>query len=203
MVRFWNSLLFRIFIFYLTGACKHDILSACRRRELDKMLNSVLREHVNRFDTNAMNAIYSEQELNKDSQVSVRMENGLYKALEAQTEVWGFKNVSQTVRAILTFYFLPVAYEIELKNKNVSDFKKFLLEKQKEGYSLEQAKANYFVFQLVEYLQFLEQAKVMSNHSIKFMEKTTVRLNDILHEVQGKIETAMKEVLKEQEQGEK
>lgn len=167
------------------------------------MLNSVLREHVNRFDTNAMNAIYSEQELNKDSQVSVRMENGLYKALEAQTEVWGFKNVSQTVRAILTFYFLPVAYEIELKNKNVSDFKKFLLEKQKEGYSLEQAKANYFVFQLVEYLQFLEQAKVMSNHSIKFMEKITVRLNDILHEVQGKIETAMKEVLKEQEQGEK
>jgi len=165
------------------------------------MLQSVLKEQVNRADTNAINALYSEQELNKDSQVSVRMEKGLYKALEAQTEVWGFKNVSQTVRAILTFYFLPVAYEVELKNKSVSDFKRFLQEKQKEGYSLEQAKANYFVFQLVEYLQFLEQAKVMSNHSISFMEKTSGRLNGILHDVQGKIETAMKEIQKEQKQG--
>ncbi len=165
------------------------------------MLKEVLREQEKQVATNAINALYSEQELNKDSQVSVRMENGLYQALEAQTEVWGFKNVSQTVRAILTFYFLPVAYEMELKNRGVSDFKRFLLEKQREGYSLEQAKANYFVFQMVEYLQFLEQAKIMANHSMGFMEKTTGRLNDILHEVQGKIETAMKEVQKEQKQG--
>lgn len=38
-------------------------------------------------NTTAINAIYSEQELNKDSQVSVRMERGLYQALETQTEI--------------------------------------------------------------------------------------------------------------------
>lgn len=151
-------------------------------------------------NTTAINAIYSEQELNKDSQVSVRMERGLYQALETQTEIWNFKNVSQTVRAILTFYFLPVMYEYQWKSKKVSDFKNFMEEKQRDGYSLEQAKANYFLFQIVEYLEFLEQAMVMSTHSMQFMEKMTDRLNIILEDIQGKVEQAIKEVEQEQEQ---
>lgn len=148
--------------------------------------------------TTAMNALYSEQELNKDSQVSVRMEEGLYNALEMQTKNWGFKNVSQTVRAILTFYFLPVMYEYTWKEKKVSDFKKFMEEKQKEGFSLEQAKANYFIYQTIEYLEFLEQAKVMGNHSMQYMEQVTAKLNTIMQEVEGKIEKAMKEIQREQ-----
>ncbi len=36
----------------------------------------------------AVNALYSEQELKKDSQVSVRLESGLFEALETQTEVF-------------------------------------------------------------------------------------------------------------------
>lgn len=142
----------------------------------------------------AINALFSEQELNKDSQVSVRMESSLYEALEAQTRQWGFKNVSQTVRAILTFYFLPVVYELELKNRSVSDYKHFLKEKQEEGYSLEQARANYFVFQVVEYLEFLQQAKVMSNHSLQFMESTSDKMNGILKETGNKIEQAIQEL---------
>ena len=35
----------------------------------------------------AINALYSEQELKKDSQVSVRLESGLFEALETQTQV--------------------------------------------------------------------------------------------------------------------
>jgi hypothetical protein len=128
----------------------------------------------------------------------VRIEKGLYQALETQTEIWHFKNVSQTVRAILTFYFLPVMYEYQWKNKKVSDFKSFLEEKQREGFSLEQAKTNYFIFQTVEYLEFLEQAKVMSSHSLQFMEKLTEKLNVILEDIQGKVEQAIKEVEKEQ-----
>lgn len=162
------------------------------------MVDSVLKEQESTTSIPAINALYSEQELSKDSQISVRLERGLYKALEAQTEVWSFKNVSQTVRAILTFYFLPVAYEFELKNKQVSDFKEFIQEKQKEGYSLEQARQNYFLFQTVEYLEFLEQAKVMSSHSLKFMEQATERMNSILKETQEKIEQAMREIEQEQ-----
>ena len=115
----------------------------------------------------AINALYSEQELKKDSQVSVRLESGLFEALETQTQVWGFKNISQTVRAILTFYFLPVVYELELKNRSISEHKQFLQEKQEEGFSLDQSNANYFTFQVVEYLKFLEQAMVMARQSLK------------------------------------
>lgn len=150
-------------------------------------------------NTVAINALYSEQELSKDSQVSVRIENGLYQALEAQTRVWGFKNVSQTVRAILTFYFLPAMYEHTWKSKKISDFKGFIQEKQKEGFSLEQAKSNYFLFQLVEYLEFLEQAKVMGNHSMGYMEQVSKRLNLIMKEMQGKIEEAMAEIEREKD----
>lgn len=164
------------------------------------MLETALKEQVSETGTGVFNSLYSEQELNKDSQVSVRMEQGLYQALEAQTRVWNFKNVSQTVRAILTFYFLPAVYEAELKNRSVSEYKKFILEKQREGYSLEQAKSNYFLFQVVEYLEFLEQALVMSTHSLNFMEKTTDKLNDIMREAEGKIILAMEEIKQEQKQ---
>ena len=163
------------------------------------MLDSVLREQEKETVIPALNAIYSEQELNKDSQVSVRMERGLYQALETQTEIWNFKNVSQTVRAILTFYFLPVMYEYQWKSKKVSDFKRFIELKQRDGYSLEQAKANYFLFQTVEYLEFLEQAKVMSSHSLRFMERATEKMNSILQETESKIEQAIKEIEQEQE----
>lgn len=146
----------------------------------------------------AINALYSEQELKKDSQVSVRLESGLFEALETQTQVWGFRNISQTVRAILTFYFLPVVYELELKNRSISEHKEFLKQKLEEGFSLEQARANYFTFQVVEYLEFLEQAKVMAGHSLKFMESTSDKMNGILKETVNKIEQAMKEL----EQGE-
>ena len=141
-----------------------------------------------------INALYSEQELKKDSQVSVRLESGLFEALETQTQVWGFKNISQTVRAVLTFYFLPVVYELELKNRSISEHKQFLQEKQEEGFSLEQARANYFTFQVLEYLEFLEQAKVMARHSLQYMESTSDKMNGILKETVNKIEQAMKEL---------
>lgn len=164
------------------------------------MLETALKEQVSETGTGVFNSLYSEQELNKDSQVSVRMEQGLYQALEAQTRVWNFKNVSQTVRTILTFYFLPVIYETHLKIKSVSEFKKFLLEKQGEGYSLEQAKANYYLFQVIEYIEFLEQAKVMSTHSLNFMEKTTERMNEIMKEVEEKFILAISEIKQEEGQ---
>ena len=149
--------------------------------------------------TTAINAHYSEQELSKDSQVSVRIEAGLYQALELQTKQWGFKNVSQTVRAILTFYFLPAMYEYTWKSKKISDLKGFIKEKQKEGFSLEQAKSNYFMYQMFEYLQFLEQAKVMGNHSMQYMEQVSKKLNTLMKEMQGKIEQAMAEIEREKD----
>jgi len=161
------------------------------------MLESVVMEQET--GTEKLNALYSEQELTKESQVSVRMEKGLYEALEAQTRAWNMKSVSQTVRAILTFYFLPVAYEIELKSRKVEEFKDFIKERQKEGYSLEEARQNYFLFQTVEYLRFLEQAKIMSKHSLLFMEKATERMNAILKEAGDKINQAIKELDREQE----
>ena len=84
--------------------------------------------------------------------------------------------------------------ELELKNRSISEHKEFLKEKQEEGFSLEQARANYFTFQVVEYLEFLEQAMVMARHSLKFMESTSDKMNGILKETVNKIEQAMKEL---------
>jgi len=47
------------------------------------------------------------EELDKESQVSVRIDSDLRNALEVQTQAWKYKNISQTVRTILSFYFLP------------------------------------------------------------------------------------------------
>ena len=52
----------------------------------------------------------------KSRAVSVRMEEPLFRAIEAQAKVWNEKP-AETVRAILRFYFLPAVYEAEVKEK--------------------------------------------------------------------------------------
>lgn len=44
--------------------------------------------------------------------LSVRLEQALYKALEEQAKEWNL-NISEVVRKVLTFYFLPIALEME------------------------------------------------------------------------------------------
>ena len=128
--------------------------------------------------------------------MSVRLDNGLLKALETQTRVWGTKNISSTVRAILSFYFLPVVYQLEWKDKQAVDFKKAL--HQQQELSSEKLRMNYFLKALFEYMNFLEQTKQASRETLQFAEKTEEELNTVIVEMQGKIQQALKELEQEQ-----
>ncbi len=138
---------------------------------------------------------FLEQE--KESQVSVRMDKGLYQALEAQTKVWKFKNVSQTVRTILSFYFLPAVYEAEWKNKRLQEFKKMIKEGKEQGFSRDNARLNYFMKEVVEYRIFLNQVIEDTSNTLDFVEKAERSLVDILSETREKVEKAIEEVEQE------
>lgn len=136
-------------------------------------------------------------EQEKESQVSVRMGKGLYKALEAQTKVWKYKNVSQTVRTILSFYFLPAVYELEWKDKEPSDFKRMLNKSKEQGFSLEHSRMNYFLRDLVEYQAFLEEAQRANHTSLKYLERTIQSIYSIIEEAQEKMVMAIEEIEQE------
>ena len=135
-------------------------------------------------------------EKEKETVLSVRLDKGLLKALETQTRVWGTKNISSTVRAILSFYFLPVVYQLEWKDKQAVDFKKAL--HQQQELSSEKLRMNYFLKALFEYMNFLEQTKQASRETLQFAEKTEEELNTVIVEMQGKIQQALKELEQEQ-----
>lgn len=139
------------------------------------------------------------EKLDKDKEfvLSVRLDKGLVKALEEQSKVWGSKNLSGTVRNILSFYFLPLVYQLEWKDKQAEEFKKAL--HQQQGLSSEKLKLNYFLKALFEYMNFLEQTKQASTETLKFAQVAEEQLNKTIVEMQGKIQQALKEM--EQEQG--
>jgi len=129
------------------------------------------------------------EELDKESQVSVRIDSDLRNALEVQTQAWKYKNISQTVRTILSFYFLPAVYKLEWKGK---DFTKLM--QGKEKYSSDRIRANYFLKSLVEYMALLEQTKQASREVLSFAEGTEKQLNAIIEEMAGKMQKAIQEV---------
>lgn len=142
-------------------------------------------------------ALLEALEQDKEFQISVRMNTGLGRALEEVTRVWGFKNVSHTVRTILSFYFLPVIYQLEWKDKEPADFKNFLKEQEQEGFSMKQTRASLFLQELSEYMSFLEQTETATAHSLDFVRSTHKKLNEMLGEMQGKMFEAVKELEKE------
>jgi len=144
-----------------------------------------------------VSALLEKLEKDKETVLSVRLDKGLLKALETQSRVWGTKNMSSTVRAILSFYFLPVVYQLEWKDKQAKDFKKAL--HQQNELSSEKLRMNYFLKALFEYMNFLEQTKQASKETLLFAEKTEEELNTVIIEMQSKIQQALQEM----EQGKK
>ena len=143
-----------------------------------------------------MNALLEKLEKDKEYVLSVRLDKGLVKALEAQSGVWGSKNLSSTVRNILSFYFLPAVYQLEWKDKQAKDFKKAL--HQQNELSSEKLRMNYFLKALFEYMNFLEQTKQASMETLKFVQETEEQLNNTIAEMQVKIQQALKEMEQEQ-----
>ena len=132
----------------------------------------------------------------KEAVVSVRLDTGLLKALEAQAKTWGLKSTGSAMRTILSFYFLPAVYQLEWKDKQAKDFKKAL--HQQNELSSEKLRMNYFLKALFEYMNFLEQTKQASMETLKFVQETEEQLNNTIAEMQVKIQQALKEMEQEQ-----
>ncbi len=125
----------------------------------------------------------------KEQVVSVRLDTGLVKALEAQAKVWGLKSTATAMRTILSFYFLPAVYQLEWKDK---DFDKLL--QGSEEYSTGRIRANHFLKALVEYMSLLEQAKQSSTEVLSFIEGTEKEVNAIIDEMAGKMKNVIQEM---------
>ena len=108
----------------------------------------------------------------KSRAVSVRMEEPLFRAIEAQAEIWNFKP-AEAMRIILRFYFLPVELEMELRGKS---------EKFWKGELTPEAVGEYTVF----LFEALEKARgssfFLKNEALKLNETLEDRINEVLEE---------------------
>jgi len=108
----------------------------------------------------------------KSRAVSVRMEEPLFRAIEAQAELWNVKP-AETIRTILRFYFLPVALEMQLRGES---------EKFWKGELTPEALREYMVFTL--------EATGKLSSSALFLKGEASRLSEAL---EGKLSEALKE----------
>ena len=108
----------------------------------------------------------------KSRAVSVRMEEPLFRAIEAQAKVWNEKP-AETVRAILRFYFLPVALEMQLRGES---------EKFWKGELTPEALREYMIFTL--------EATGKLSSSAVFLKGEASRLSEAL---EGKLSEALEE----------
>jgi len=109
----------------------------------------------------------------KSRAVSVRMEEPLFRAIEAQAKLWNFKP-AEAMRIILRFYFLPVELEMELRGKS---------EKFWKGELTPKAVGEYTVF----LFEALEKARgssfFLKNEALKLNDALEGRINEILEKL--------------------
>ena len=108
----------------------------------------------------------------KSRAVSVRMEEPLFRAIEAQAKLWNFKP-AEAMRIILRFYFLSVELEMQLRGES---------EKFWKGELTPEALREYMVFTL--------EATGKLSSSALFLKGEASRLSEAL---EGKLSEALKE----------
>ena len=114
----------------------------------------------------------------KSRAVSLRIEEPLFRAIEAQAKVWNEKP-AETIRTILRFYFLPAMFEVELQERT-SALSEAELTADRAG----------------EYLTFLFAAVGKIEKSLLFLKEEIKNLNELMQE---KLQQALEEEKKEAE----
>ena len=115
----------------------------------------------------------------KSRAVSVRMEEPLFRAIEAQAKVWNEKP-AETVRAILRFYFLPAALEMQLRGES---------EKFWKGELTPEAAGEYMVFTLEAVEKLRSSAMFLSREASRLREAMEGKLSEALEEEREGSET--------------
>ena len=108
----------------------------------------------------------------KSRAVSVRMEEPLFKAIEAQAELWNEKP-AETMRKFLRFYFLPVELETELRSRG---------EKFWKGEFAPEDAGEYMTFLLEALKKIRSSALFLKGEALKLNETLEDRINEVLEE---------------------
>ena len=115
----------------------------------------------------------------KSRAVSVRMEEPLFRAIEAQAKVWNEKP-AETIRRVLRFYFLPVALEMQLRGES---------EKFWKGELTPEALREYMVFTLEATGKLSSSALFLKGEASRLRELMNEKLNVGLEEEREEGET--------------
>ena len=132
----------------------------------------------------------------KDRVLTVRVEPALYSLLESLTEEWNKAGVSDTVRTILSMYFLPAIYEHSWKELKPERVAQNLQEQKERGYSANLARLNRFVAETLEYLRFLKEAQERGKASLEYIEQVTEKIESIIAETEQTMEKAVEKGMK-------
>ena len=133
----------------------------------NSLKKAVLKSRASAAEAEAMST-----ELKKSKVITLRVEEPLFKAIEAQAELWNVKP-AETIRRVLRFYFLPVALELELRGES---------EKFWKGELTPEALREYMVFTL--------EATGKLSSSALFLKGEASRLSEAL---EGKLSEALEE----------
>ena len=118
-------------------------------------------------------------ELEKSKVITLRVEEPLFKAIEAQAEIWNVKP-AETMRRVLRFYFLPVALEMELRGKS---------EKFWKGELTPEAVREYLIFTLEATEKLSSSALFLKSEASKLSEALEGKLSEALEEEKKGAET--------------
>ena len=136
------------------------------------MSENSLKKAVFESRVSAAEAEVMSTELKKSKVITLRVEEPLFKAIEAQAKLWNFKP-AEAMRRVLRFYFLPVALELELRGES---------EKFWKGELTPEALREYMIFTL--------EATGKLSSSALFLKGEASRLSEAL---EGKLSEALKE----------
>ena len=142
----------------------------------NSLKKAVLKSRASAAEAEAMST-----ELKKSKVITLRVEEPLFKAIEAQAELWNVKP-AETIRRVLRFYFLPVALEMQLRGES---------EKFWKGELTPEALREYMIFTL--------EATGKLSSSALFLKGEASRLSEAL---EGKLSEAVEMVRKALEHNE-
>jgi len=136
------------------------------------MSENSLKKAVLKSRASAAEAEVMSTELKKSKVITLRVEEPLFKAIEAQAELWNVKP-AEAIRRVLRFYFLPVALEMQLRGES---------EKFWKGELTPEALREYMIFTL--------EATGKLSSSALFLKGEASRLSEAL---EGKLSEALEE----------
>ena len=136
------------------------------------MSENSLKKAVFESRVSAAEAEVMSTELKKSKVITLRVEEPLFKVIEAQAELWNVKP-AETIRRVLRFYFLPVALEMQLRGESDKFWK---------GELTPEALREYMIFTL--------EATGKLSSSAVFLKGEASRLSEAL---EGKLSEALEE----------